>query len=91
MSKHLTRYDLQPIYDNLKAFNKRLSYLEGSNQMADTQSSKTNSITLNHLLWAMADNRKIEAIKYYRELTGLGLKESKDAVEKFNFYRGLKG
>ncbi|MFN8372295.1 MAG: ribosomal protein L7/L12 [Anaerolineae bacterium] len=26
-------------------------------------------------------NRKIEAIKLYREATGLGLKESKDAVE----------
>lgn len=27
--------------------------------------------------------RKIEAIKVYRQLTGLGLKESKDAVEKY--------
>ena len=26
--------------------------------------------------------RKIEAIKIYRDLTGLGLKESKDAVEE---------
>ena len=26
-------------------------------------------------------NNKIEAIRRYRELTGLGLKESKDAVE----------
>lgn len=26
--------------------------------------------------------QKIEAIKYYRSLTGYGLKESKDAVEK---------
>jgi ribosomal protein L7/L12 len=30
---------------------------------------------------ALAAGRKIEAIKLYRELTGLGLKESKDAVE----------
>lgn len=29
----------------------------------------------------MADGRKIEAIKIYREATGLGLKEAKDAVE----------
>ncbi len=26
--------------------------------------------------------RKIEAIKLYREMTGLGLKESKDAIEE---------
>lgn len=28
------------------------------------------------------DGRKIEAIKVYRELTGAGLKEAKDAVER---------
>lgn len=36
---------------------------------------------VNELLKAMKDGRKIEAIKAYRSLTGLGLKESKDAVE----------
>jgi len=30
---------------------------------------------------ALFDGKKIEAIKLYREQTGLGLKESKDAVE----------
>ncbi|MGE0605955.1 MAG: hypothetical protein AB7O62_02435 [Pirellulales bacterium] len=30
---------------------------------------------------ALADGRKIEAVKLYREATGRGLKESKDAVE----------
>ena len=30
---------------------------------------------------ALASRRKIEAIKIYREATGLGLKESKEAVE----------
>jgi len=29
----------------------------------------------------VAANRKIDAIKIYREITGLGLKESKDAVD----------
>ena len=33
------------------------------------------------LLAAIHEGRKIEAIKIYRERTGLGLKESKDAVE----------
>jgi len=30
---------------------------------------------------ALSRNRKVEAIKYFREETGLGLKESKEAVE----------
>ncbi|MBZ0300416.1 MAG: ribosomal protein L7/L12 [Anaerolineae bacterium] len=29
----------------------------------------------------LASGKKIEAIKFYRERTGLGLKEAKDAVE----------
>ncbi len=33
--------------------------------------------------------RKIEAIKLYREMTGLGLKESKDAVEELE--KSLRG
>lgn len=39
------------------------------------------SINLQPLFAAMESNRKIEAIKAYRTLTGEGLKESKDAVE----------
>ncbi|MGC9541979.1 ribosomal protein L7/L12 [Streptomyces sp. UG1] len=30
----------------------------------------------------LRDNRKIQAIKLYREITGAGLKEAKDAVEQ---------
>ncbi|MFI6998996.1 ribosomal protein L7/L12 [Nocardia sp. NPDC050175] len=30
----------------------------------------------------LADGKKIQAIKRYRELTGAGLKEAKDAVER---------
>jgi ribosomal protein L7/L12 len=39
---------------------------------------------INRLMGLMAaGTQKIEAIKSYRTLTGLGLKESKDAVEKY--------
>ena len=38
---------------------------------------------VNELLRAMAMNEKISAIKAYRTLTGEGLKESKDAVERY--------
>lgn len=33
------------------------------------------------LVAGLRDGRKIEAIKRYRELTGVGLKEAKDAIE----------
>ena len=32
---------------------------------------------------ALEQGKKIEAIKYYREATGMGLKDSKDAVERY--------
>jgi ribosomal protein L7/L12 len=35
-------------------------------------------------------NSKIEAIKLYRELTGVGLKEAKDAVEQMEGRRGVE-
>ena len=39
---------------------------------------------IERLMMLMAEGlRKIEAIKIYRTLTGYGLKESKDAVEKY--------
>lgn len=36
---------------------------------------------IHNLMKAVAGNRKIEAIKAYRSLTGFGLVQSKDAVE----------
>ena len=41
------------------------------------------AVSVNELLAGMQANQKIEAIKAYRVLTNLGLKESKDAVEKY--------
>lgn len=41
-------------------------------------------LNVDELLRLMAEGQyKIEAIKCYRALTGVGLKESKDAVEKY--------
>ena len=39
------------------------------------------TVDLKHLFDAMLSNRKIDAIKEYRQLTRLGLKDSKDEVE----------
>lgn len=45
---------------------------------------KVNASDVDALLAAMGkEGQKIEAIKAYRTLTGVGLKESKDAVEKY--------
>ena len=44
----------------------------------------TNAADLDALMGFMkASTQKIEAIKMHRQLTGLGLKESKDAVERY--------
>jgi hypothetical protein len=43
---------------------------------------------LYQMMEAMQQGRKIDAIKAHQALTGYGLKESKDAVEKYWFDRG---
>lgn len=43
--------------------------------------ASASSESLDRLLSAMRNGRKIDAIKEYRSITGAGLKESKDAVE----------
>ena len=48
------------------------------------ETEKANFEELNVLMMLMAEGtRKIDAIKQHRQLTGAGLKESKDAVEKY--------
>ena len=42
------------------------------------------------ILRLLRDGRKIPAIKLYRERTGLGLKESKEAVEALARQQGIK-
>ena len=44
-------------------------------------SSTMNAGSVRELFQAMAQGRKIEAIRAYRNLTGDGLKDAKDAVE----------
>lgn len=40
---------------------------------------------VNALMTALRNNKRIEAIKQYRLMTGVGLQESKDAVDMFYF------
>lgn len=42
------------------------------------------------ILGLLQSNKKIEAIKVYRELKGVGLKEAKDAVEALGEQHGIK-
>lgn len=44
---------------------------------------KTNPDTLDELMRGIHAGERITAIKAYRDMTGCGLKESKDAVEKY--------
>jgi hypothetical protein len=46
--------------------------------------SAINPLDIDYLMALMAEGtRKIEAIKCHRKITGYGLKESKDAVERY--------
>ena len=56
----------------------RLSQAEARVSVLCQQPQKAD---VNEMLRAMADNRKIEAIKAHRSLTGSPLKESKDIIE----------
>ena len=51
----------------------------------DTPSYGATCTQVDTLLDAMKTGKKIEAIKAYRAMTGIGLKESKDAVEKYYY------
>lgn len=50
-------------------------------KLHDQKEANSNPQLTVDLLKAMADGRTIEAIKCFRNITGYGLKEAKDAVE----------
>lgn len=55
----------------------------------EAQPVKANCAEVDYLLKLMSEgNLKIEAIKAYRTLTGAGLKDAKDAVEKYWISKG---
>ena len=75
-------------FAKLVSFVTKLSQIELSEveiqQLADLTKyhlSDADAVDVKSLLLAMADDRLIDAIKLYRQLTGSGLKESKEAVE----------
>lgn len=51
--------------------------------LIDTLGGSQSVESVDRLLSHMAAGRKIEAIKEYRIMTGAGLKDSKDAVERY--------
>ncbi len=57
--------------------------VEGCFPEPEVQTSNFSSQQLDLLLHAIQKGAKIEAIKQYRVLTSLGLKEAKDAIEKY--------
>lgn len=55
--------------------------LEAETRLAQSASPQIDPRHVHDLIKFMATDRKIEAIKAHRALTGCGLKDSKDAVE----------
>jgi len=47
----------------------------------DLINTSANADDINNMIKAIKDGRKIDAIKYYRTITGMWLKDSKDAIE----------
>lgn len=50
----------------------------------DEFTASASADSVNRLLSAMKRGQKIEAIREYRAITGMGLKESKDAIEMYS-------
>lgn len=67
----LTSFDVEDI-DNIIDFD-----------VPQPEVGKSDAAVVDAMLKAIADGRKIDSIKAYRTLTGLGLKESKDAIEAY--------
>lgn len=62
----------------------QIEHIERLTTVAPESVAKCDAQALDQLMALMAEGtRKIEAIKLHRQLTGLGLKESKDVVEKY--------
>lgn len=64
-----------------------ISYIDssiiGGMPVENHSAVKCDDVTLHALMGYMQAGKKIEAIKAHRSLTGYGLKESKDIVEKY--------
>lgn len=73
----LIKLDMQLSYYEIKEIDKMIN--EGP------QAGLISSEKLDFLMGSIRNTNKIEAIKAYRAMTGQGLKESKDAVEKYGF------
>lgn len=71
--------------DQLEAQLRDGNYQDDSSQPPAT----TNAADMPDVVRALRNSRKIEAVKLYRQHTGLGLKESKDAVDALQRQLGL--
>jgi hypothetical protein len=58
--------------------------------LGSTKKIGLNSNQENDIIRLLKEGKKIEAIKVYREFTGEGLKESKDAVEKLAIVNNIE-
>src|SRR3989304_1332236 len=66
---------LKPLQEGFPSFSSFISL------GMDLQSLVGQATMFKEVMELVQEGKKIEAIKRYRELTGLGLKESKDAIE----------
>lgn len=80
---------LKEAKDYVDQLEKQIKQGGGAAMGSASPSGPINAADMPDVIQALRNNRKIEAIKVYREQTGLGLKESKDAVDALQRQLGL--
>jgi ribosomal protein L7/L12 len=78
----ITETDIQLLRSRINELEDRLKFIYQKLGIDYATDPNANPINSPQILAALRSGNKIEAIKIYRELTGVGLAEAKDAIDK---------
>ena len=78
----ITETDIQLLRSRINELEDRLKFIYQRLGIDYTTDPNANPINSPQIQAALRSGNKIEAIKLYRELTGVGLAEAKDAIDK---------
>jgi len=78
----ITETEIQQLRSRVNELEDRLKFIYQRLGIDYATDPSANPISSPEIQAALRSGNKIEAIKIYRELTGVGLAEAKDAIEK---------
>lgn len=84
----VTETEVLQLRSRINELEERLKFLYRHLGVAYESDSSASPINNPQLQEALRRGNKIEAIKIYRELTGVGLAEAKEAIEHAERFRG---